>query len=143
MWALPTTHLSLFFFYLSLFLSVFCSSTSTFFPCRHLLFFPSRSRVHACTPTPVACLHSEACVRPRRKAPRRLFQPLSALVGVFFFLFFPSLALRGDQNERLRIGGILRTWIQSLQLSRNSGGGFEWRRSRRNRWHQTLRLKAQ
>lgn len=40
----------------------------------------------------------------------------------FFFLFFPSLTLRGDQNERLRIEGILRTWIQTLQLSRNSGG---------------------
>lgn len=41
-----------FFFYLSLFLSVFCSSTSTFFPCRHLFFFPvtiARSRMHTYT----------------------------------------------------------------------------------------------
>lgn len=94
--------ISPFFFYLSLFLSVFCSSTSTFFPCRHLFFFsPSRSRVHACTPTPVACLHSEACVRPHRKAPAA---PLPTSFCSRWGSFLP-IFLHRSRSEEIRTSG--------------------------------------
>lgn len=112
-----------FFFYLSLFLSVFCSSTSTFFPCRHLFFFPRHDRAftHAHLHPSPAYTRRRACVHAAR--PRGASSNLFLLsLGFFSSYFFPSLTLRGDQNERLRIEGILRTWIQNLQLSRSSGG---------------------
>lgn len=91
--ALPTTRLS-YFLYVFLFLSLL--SNVLFFPCRHLLFFfPSRSCVHTSTPTPVACLHSEAYMRPRWKARRHLLQPLSALVFFFSWLLHTVNASEG------------------------------------------------
>lgn len=131
--ALPTTRLS--YFFLSLSLSVFALNV-LFFPRRHLLFFfffPSRSCVHTCTPTPVACLHSEAYIRPRWKARWHLLQLLSALVFFFFSPdFYTPLMLRRDQNKWLRFWGIFFTYTDSERfkdvwslrnVGENLGGG--------------------
>lgn len=132
-----------FFLFISLSLRLLLFNVNVF-PLQASLFFSRHDRAftHAHLHPSPAYTRRRACVHAAR--PRGASSNLFLLsLGCFFFLFFPSLTLRGDQNERLRIEGILRTWIQNLQLSRNSGGGFECRRSRRNRWHQTLRLKTQ
>lgn len=112
-----------FFLFISLSLRLLLFNVNVFPLQASLFFFPvtiARSRMHTYTRR-LLTLGGVRASTPQ--GPRGASSNLFLLsLGFFSSYFSPSLTLRGDQNERLRIEGILRTWIQSLQLSRNSGG---------------------